>query len=533
MMRPNNVKTLFFRRHAVGSGLKRVGIWRRPLMDALFAGWWILAGALIVGVSGCSGSRPEITPSKYASPSPGRPYHVDKETKQAEALAGKRPPISPELKPASEQYTLAQLVDIALVNNPSTRAAWERARAAAAQWGASRGSYYPSLSGDARGMGFGGDLASGYYGNVGISLSYLLLDFGGRAASAESARQALMAANWNHNQIIQDVLRDVPQAYYRYLGNKAQLHASESNLEEAMTSLKSTEQRKKTGVSTIADVLQARSKVDQMRLNLVANQGAVKISHGDLATAVGWPANANFEVSEESGTPPLKDITQNTRELIVSALRDRPDLASARAAVLQSQAELKKAQSDLWPILTATGTAGWSGIDADLGDGGFFPGNGDISTSGGSYYGGLSLQFPLFEGFSLRNRVKAAQAELEADRAALRLKEESVIANVWSAFYNMQTAGQQLESSETLMISSRESYQVSLARYRAGVTDIVELLNAQSTLASARAQRVQARTDLFTSYAELIHAIGAELSTLDPRMDRDGSTQKRGKVVRN
>ena len=86
-----------------------------------------------------------------------------------------------------------------------------------------------------------------------------------------------------------------------------------------------------------------------------------------------------------------------------------------------------------------------------------------------------------------------------------------MISDVWSAFYNVQTAVQQVESSETLLISSKESYRVSLARYRAGVADIVELLNAQSTLASARAQRVQARTDLFTFYAELLHAIGAEL----------------------
>lgn len=482
-------------------------------MGAFFAWLWILGTALMLGTSGCGGSQPEITPSKYAAPSPGRFSPMDEKTGQAEVLAEKRPPESPQLKPASGPYTLAQLVDIALVNNPSTRVTWERARAAAAQWGASRGDYYPSVGGEARGMGFGGDSTSGYYGNVGISLSYLLLDFGGRAAASESARQALLAANWNHNQTIQDVLRDVPQAYYRYLGNKARLRASQSDLEEAMTSLKSTEQRKKAGVSTIADVLQARAKVDQVRLDLVADRGAVKISHGNLATAVGWPANADFEVSEAPEALPIEDITQNTQELIDLALGDRPDLAAARAAVLESQANLKKAESDLWPKLTATGNAGWSGIDANLGDGGFFPGGGDISSSGVNYYGGLLLQFPLFEGFSLRNRVRAAQAEVEADRAALRLKEEAVIADVWSSFYNMQTAGQRLESSKTLLTSSKESYQVSLARYRAGVTDIVELLNAQSTLASARAQRVQAETDLFTSYAELLHAIGAELPT--------------------
>ncbi len=462
---------------------------------------------------GCQKPLPELNPDRYASSAPEKYYKS--ETK---ALKSPPPPIekstslgSDNLNPPPKKLTLADLVDIALRINPATQSTWEQARASAADWASSRGQYYPTISGDASGYALGGNSSSAYYSTVSLGLSYLLFDFGGRAASVESARQALMAANWNHNQSIQDVLRNVPQAYYTYLGNLAQVRASESDLEEALTSLKSTEQRKKAGVSTIADVLQARSRVDQVRLDLVSNRGAVKISRGDLATAVGWPANADFDVAEGPEDLPLNAIAQNTQTLIGLALRDRPDLAAARANLRQSKAELKKAESALWPKLTATGNAGWSGIDADFGGSDYFEGGGDINNSGTSYYGGLTLEIPLFEGFSLRNNIRAAEARVKAARADLRQKEESVISDVWSAFYNVQTAAQQLESSETLLISSKESFRVSLARYRAGVADIVELLNAQSTLTSARTQRVQAQTDLFISYAELMHAIGAEL----------------------
>jgi outer membrane protein len=216
-------------------------------------------------------------------------------------------------------------------------------------------------------------------------------------------------------------------------------------------------------------------------------------------------------VAEGPEDLPLNNISENTQTLIALALRDRPDLSASRAAVYQSKAELKKAESALWPKLSATGNAGWSGSTAASADSDYFDSGGNISSSGTSFYGGLSLEIPLFEGFSLRNNIRAAKARLKATRADLRQKEESVISDVWTAFYNMQTAAQQVESSETLLTSSKESFQVSLARYRAGVADIVELLNAQSTLTSARTQRVQAQTDLFISYAELLHAIGAEL----------------------
>ncbi|MCJ7682864.1 MAG: TolC family protein [Desulfobacteraceae bacterium] len=469
-----------------------------------------LSIVLAMAFLGCKKAMPELDPNKFASTAPGKAYVVSKEKKPDSLPAKKLPGLSDERQPSGHEFTLAQLVDVALRINPSTKVAWERARSAAAQWGVARGDYYPTISGDASGTGIGGS-ARGVYGQVGLSLSYLLLDFGGREASVESARQVLAAANWNHNQAIQDVLRNVPQAYYEYIGYKAQVRASEASLKEALTSLTSTEQRRKAGVSTIADVLQARSNADQVRLTLVTNRGGVKVSRGDLATAVGWPANIDFDVAVEPADLPLSRMEQNTKELINLALRDRPDLASARATVRQGKADLDKAESDLWPKLIATGNAGWTGINARMsGSGGGFEGM-DIDSSDISYYGGLALQIPIFEGFSLRNKVRVARSDLAAARAALRVKEEEVISDVWRSYYNVRTAAQQVETSKTLLASSTESYRVSLARYRAGAADIVELLNAQSLLVSARSQEVQARTDLFTYYAELVHAIGADL----------------------
>ena len=458
-----------------------------------------------------------MNPEKYASTAPGKPYRIPDKA-QEKPVPPQKTDLSPEtVKPASGDFSLAELVDVALRINPSTRRGWDLARAAAAQWAVSRGDYYPTVTGDATGMGLGGETSHGYYGQVGVSLSYLLLDFGGREATVESARQSLMAANWNHNQVIQDVLRNVPQSYYTYLGNRAKVRASEASLKEALTSLQSTEQRKKAGVSTIADVLQARSKADQVKLDLIGNRGAVEISKGNLATAIGWPANANFEVKEEPDDLPLDNMQQNTRELIQLALRDRPDLASSKASVRQSEADLRRSEAELWPKLMATGNAGWSGISGTISGSDWLSSGGGISGSDFSYYGGLTLQIPIFEGFSLRNKVRQARANLDAAKAELRIKEESVISEVWSGCDNVRTAAQQVETSETLLASSEQSYKVSLARYRAGAADIVELLNAQTTLASARSRKVQARTDLFTSYAELIHAIGADLPTEPPR----------------
>ena len=472
-------------------------------------GGLFLAFVFLATLGGCKRDLPELGPMKYAPPASGKMWKPTPDALPEALPAEKLPGIPPELQASAKQLALVQLVDVALRINPSTQQAWGQARVAAADWAVARGEYYPTVSGDVAGYGGntgGGDL-SGVMGQVGLSLNYLLLDFGGREARVASARQALIAANWNHNQAIQDVLRNVPQAYYTYIGNKALVRAAEINLKEAKTSLHATEQRRRAGVSTIADVLQAKANMEEVLFTLVSARGSVEIGRGRLATAVGWPANMAFDVAGEPEPLPLDRIDRNIKNLIQLAQHDRPELTAVRAAVSQKEAGLRLAEADLWPKLTATGSVGWSGIDAKSSDWG------DLDGSGTSYFGGLQLQIPLFEGFALRNRVQKAKADLEAARAALKVKEESVISDVWDAYYNFRTAGQQLETSESLLESATQSYEVSLARYKAGAADIVELLNAQSLLAKSRAQQVRARTDLYTSYAELLHAIGAELPT--------------------
>jgi outer membrane protein TolC len=410
-----------------------------------------------------------------------------------------------DLEPFAAKLTLPQFIDVALEINPTTRQAWEQARVAAAAWAQARGSYYPSLNATLSGTRLEGGPSSGTAGFAEtewqgqLTLSYLLLDFGGRSAQAEAARQALFNANWNHDQAIQDVLRNVAQAYYTHLGARAQLASDEASLAEARKSLQATEERRRAGVGTLADVLQAQATEAQVRVVLETNRGAVEISHGQLATAVGWPANMAFGVADEPEELPIDAIGRNVEDLIAQAQRNRADLAAVQAFVQQQEAQLRQASSALWPQLLANGSAGHEII------------RGPTDTENTLFQAGLGIQIPIFQGFTLRNAVQGARAQLEAARAALQLQLQTVIADVWAAYYNFRTAAGQLEASQTLLASSTQAYDAAMARYRAGVGGIVELLTAQTQLARARAQRVQAQTNLFTSYAELVHAIGAEL----------------------
>ncbi len=466
----------------------------------------------------CANGIPEFDPYKEASPAPGVEWKPSEKELLKAFDVEELPAIPQELEGQADALTLSQLVDVALINNPTTQQAWEDARAAAAAWAEARGLYYPQIGGVANyayakggGSSTGTDPYKEQYGNLGLTLDYLLFDFGGREATIDAARLTLINANWNQNQAIQNVLNIVAVAFYNYIGSKALVLADETNLEEATTSLEAAELRLEAGVGTLPDVLQARATLAQVQLDLVEDVGNVEIYRGELATAVGWPANTEFDVSDKIGEYPVALLSANVNDLIDVGMKNRPDLAAVQAIVREKEALLREAWSEFFPEISATAQLLRWWVKPE--------GGGASSEYFTNYLVGLQLTVPIFQGFTIINSVRQADADLESARAALRLQEQIVIEDVWDAYFNFRTAVQSLDAADNLLESAEESYDASLARYRSGVGDIVELLQAQTTLAEARAERVQAGTDIFTSYADLINAIGTELPTQDLPQD--------------
>lgn len=464
-----------------------------------------VAFLFVPALSGCPKPLPEVKYAKYVPSTQADDIRTADDRApmrlaEYQQIALRENPAVRDIAPGDsvDMLSLADLVDVALTNSPQTRITWAEAMASAANWGRARSSYYPMLDGSVEGAGGEIPALQGgrSYISTGLALSYLLLDFGGRSAKAEAARQGLIAADWNHNQAICDLLRDVPNAYYNHIGSMAKVEATRKSLLEAETTLKATEDRRRSGVGTIVDVLQARANEAQVRVDLVSNVGDVEITRGRLATVVGWPANTPFEVEKDPGNLPLAEMGKGVDSLVEEARETRAAIAAAEAGVRQKEAELLEARALPYPKFTGGGNLSWQRMKND-----------DNMT----YYGTLGVTIPIFHGFDMENSLRAARAELDAARAALKLEEENVVEEVWDAYNNFNTSSEQLKAANVLLASAGESFDASLTRYRAGAADIVELLNAQSLLASARAQVVDSRMQLYISYADLLHAVGSDL----------------------
>jgi outer membrane protein len=241
-----------------------------------------------------------------------------------------------QLPPPGTLLSLRKLVAFALQNSPQTRSSWLNSRAAAAGVVSRRSAYYPTVAAQVQ-AGYthtaigGTTVFDGFTLTPGASLSYLLLDLGGRSADIEEAEALLDVANLSHNRTVQDVVLNVEQAYFQYVSAKALVAANEDTLKETQTAFQAAEERRNAGVATVADVLQAKTLVSQARLALQQNQGQVIALRGALATSLGVPANLPVDVGELPAELPLRPLEEAVEKLIAEAQAKRPDLARARA----------------------------------------------------------------------------------------------------------------------------------------------------------------------------------------------------------
>jgi outer membrane protein len=467
---------------------------------------WLAIGIVATTLTACVGT-PRVSGVPGASPSPQIPWKPPASAVHSVSPAdtSAAAAVPPGLASRIQRLTLAEIVDIGLRNNAATRVAWANAESAAASYGSARGEWMPTIDGDVTASRIKTTGTAGRVSvqqslvNPSVSLSYLLLDLGGRTGRVEGARQRLLAAGFTHNAAIQDVVLQIEVAYFQYLANRSLLEAQRTTLQEAQANLAAAEERRRVGLATIADVLQARTAASQAQLDLQTTEGNRLTARGALALALGFPANLPYDVDTTAGGALVATLSDSVDALIASALQGRPDLAAARSEAAAAHAAVGEARSSLLPSLQVDATGGRTWATT-------------IPNGANSYTLSLGLSIPLFNGFSRQYDLRAARFDAEAAAARSESLRQQVVFQVFSAYYSLQTSTGRVRTAGDLVASAQQSSEVARARYKAGVGTVLDLLAAQSALASARAQLVDARLTWNVSLAQLAHDAGV----LDP-----------------
>ena len=325
-------------------------------------------------------------------------------------------------------------------------------------------------------------------------LAAIAADFGQRSASIENAEQLLQAAAATQDATVQTLFLGALQAYYSAQATRAAVSSALQAERSARESFQAAEARYKVGVATPADRLQAQTAFSQATLNRIRAEGEARNALGSLANALGFNAQQAIVLADLPALPAGSAFQKEVDALIAEAQARRPDLRAAEAQVRAAQASVDVARAQGRPTIS-------------LGAGPSWQESAGVTQQGGSL--GLTLNVPIFSGFDTTYRVRSAAAQAEV-RAAQRDRIRNQVAlDVWKAYQSLTTATQSLQTTADLVASAEQSERVALGRYKAGVGTILDVLSAQSALASARLQRIQAQLDWNVYRATLAQSVGA------------------------
>lgn len=396
--------------------------------------------------------------------------------------------------------TLLELSDLALRNHPSTRAAWADVRASEAAETIARAAYWPTLTATYSATrskqiaNEGREIPRQTRYGPSASLSWMLLDFGARAGAVDQSAAEVLAAQLTRDQTLQDLLLAVESAYYARIGAEAVEDASRRSLEEARANAEAARARHEAGVATIADVYQAEAAFASATLAAQQAEGARLIASGDLAVAAGYAPDTTIGLAPWAPPVDPEMPRQTVAVLMQQARTARPELLAAKASEQAADAGVRAARGRYWPTLTVTGGVGQTEV-VDRGQ-----------TR--QYNLGARVDLPIFSGFSMQGALDEARAARDRAQADTEIVQRTVEQAVWTAWQNVRTARGNLDAARAQLRAAEQAADAVRARYKTGLSSILEVLTTEAVLAQARVTDVQAGVNWELALATLGHDAG-------------------------
>ncbi|HOC41524.1 MAG TPA: efflux transporter outer membrane subunit [Thermoanaerobaculales bacterium] len=402
---------------------------------------------------------------------------------------------------------LQSLIRTALAENRDLKIAIERIEEARATYGYSRADLYPKIdaSATAGSLQFSGgslthtpeggvDTSMERYGlDVGLSWE---LDFFGRIRRANEAELAnLLATEEARRAVAIAVVANVARAYVELRDLDWRLEITRRTLESRREYLGLARDRFEGGLTPELDSRQAEAEMYRVQSYVFQLEGLVAQKENEISYLLGRNPSAVPRGRAVGAQPIPPEVPAG---LPAALLERRPDVRQAEEQLISANARIGEARAMLYPQIALTGTYGFASTDlSELLDG---------SSESWNIFAGL-LQ-PIFQGGKNRRRVEVRESQ---QRQAVYAYERTVLQalrEVEDALIGLQKAGEQRGSQAERVVAERKVLELSELRYRGGVTDYLEVLDAQRSLFNAEIDEVSSISAHVGSLIQLYKALG-------------------------
>jgi outer membrane protein TolC len=259
------------------------------------------------------------------------------------------------------------------------------------------------------------------------------------------------------------------------------------------------------GSVAVADVLTARSNLETKKVAVITQEQAVDIARSNLAFTLGLDVNQPIRLKEELLT--AKPVGMTYEQALRRAFDRRPDLKARRFGLEQSRRQLDETRAGMRrPTVSMNAGYSWGTQNTP------FRGIEDLFLQNYSYSFGLSVSMPIFNGMRTENSIRQRKLQFQQTQDLLRRDERQVALSVKQATLNVARYIQQIDAQNEAVKAAEEDFRLAEERYNFGAGTILERLQAQERLFTAKNNYINAIYNYYQELASLEAAVGG----LDP-----------------
>lgn len=329
------------------------------------------------------------------------------------------------------------------------------------------------------------------YFDVRAYLSQSLFDF--KSIEKErAATESLKAANYNYKDAREFVVLAVGNAYLLAIAEAARIQTTEAQVNSAEALYNKAVDLEKAGLTPAIDRLRAQVEFQTRRQQLIVARSDFAKQKLSLARIIGLPLGQEFVLTEK--TPYQALTTIPLEQYLERAYAGRADYQAALAQVRSAELSRRGASAGRYPSLN---------LGANFGDIGVNPAN-----SNGTWQVNGGINIPIFAGGKVHSDVLEAEAVLKEARSRLGDLRGRIDYEVRTALLDLNAAAEQVEAARSSVELAEQTFVQSQDRFGAGVTDNLEVVQAQESVASAHESYIQSLYAHNLAKVELAHAIG-------------------------
>ena len=297
----------------------------------------------------------------------------------------------------------------------------------------------------------------------------------------------------------QDLMVRLSQAYFDVLAAKDNLTFIQAQMKAVAEQLASAKRNFEVGTATITDTREAQASYDLSRAQEIASQNDLLVKKMALEQLVGKSDLSPKSVSLTA--KPLAPQPERVENWVGLSEGQNPSVKQLRTALEIADLEVRKAQTGLKPTVEAQLSYSYSNA------------NGAINYSStdiryGVATGAVVLNFPLYTGKSLDNRVREAMSLKQKAEADLDATARNVAQSARSAYFGVMSGISQVSALQAAELSSQSALDANKLGYNVGVRININVLDAQSKLYDTKAKLAKARYDVLVGLLKLRQVSG-------------------------